>query len=655
MLRGLRFSVLSAVALSGLATAVACSSSGPVDAASEPAASEPAASEAEAASVAATPRWAQAANFIGRAPADEVVSIQVHLRLRAEAEAEAELAAVSDPESPRYRQYLSDEEFDRKYAPDAADVAAVRAHLEAHGLQIGAVPASRIFVPARGTVAQIEKAFGTEIGRYNFQGSARRAPIHAPHLPTRIHGVIRGTLGLTQPLPMKAHRVAVGGLRAVDMANSHPHDTSGPNACSEWYGQALDTTDPAYGGGYPDPLSYAPCGYTPAKLRGAYGIESAVKKGTDGKGVSIAIVDAFLSPTLLQDAQTYAAQNDPDYPLATSQLTTVVAPSTQPTEPQDPGWWTEATLDVEAVHTTAPGAKIVFVSAQTPTDQDLVSAINTVVDKKLATIITNSYGSAEEEGYVDFLLWNATLTQAGLKGIGVYFSSGDYGDNGIPSPDFPASHPSVTAVGGTSLALGPTDQRIFESGWETGVSFLFSQYNPDGGVGPVAWYPGGAGYFYFGSGGGTSEVYAQPSYQVGVVPAALANLPGVAARVVPDVAMLADPVTGFLIGQTQGGVYSEYAIGGTSLASPLFAGVMALAEQNAGKKLGFANPALYKARNKAFTDIVPLATPQAVVIPGGGVVATFDDEAQTLHTAVGYDNVTGLGTPNGQSFLDALK
>ena len=157
---------------------------------------------------------------------------------------------------------------------------------------------------------------------------------------------------------------------------------------------------------------------------------------------------------------------------------------------------------------------------------------------------------------VDFLIWNATLTQSGLKGIGVYFSAGDYGDNFLPSPDFPASHPNATAVGGTSLALGQTNNRIFESGWATGASFFY-QY-PDGNGGLVSeWFPPPPGEFVFGSGGGTSEVYAQPSYQVGVVPAALANLPGVAARVVPDVAMLADPVTGFLMGITLNGTYQE--------------------------------------------------------------------------------------------------
>ena len=108
--------------------------------------------------------------------------------------------------------------------------------------------------------------------------------------------------------------MAVGGLQVSDFSSSKPHVTNGTTACSEWYGQIQDTTDAPYGGGYPNPLSYAPCGYVPAQIRGAYGVESAVKKGNNGKGVSVAIVDAFLSPTLLLDAQTYAAQHDADYP-----------------------------------------------------------------------------------------------------------------------------------------------------------------------------------------------------------------------------------------------------------------------------------------------------------------------------------------------------
>src|SRR5439155_5781479 len=165
-------------------------------------------------------------------------------------------------------------------------------------------------------------------------------------------------------------------------------------------------------------------------------------------------------------------------------------------------------------------------------------------------------------------------------GIGVYFSSGDSGDEtgGDPAnaafatPDWPASSPWVTAVGGTSLGVGASDQYLFETGWETGRSGL------SGG----AWTPAYPGRYLYGSGGGTSRVFAQPAYQAGVVPSSIAtNHGGAPMRVVPDIAALGDPTTGMLVGQTQtfpdGSLrYSEFRIGGTSLAPPLMDPSMAL-------------------------------------------------------------------------------
>jgi subtilase family serine protease len=430
----------------------------------------------------------------------------------------------------------------------------------------------------------------------------------------------------------------------------------------------MDSTDPQFGN-YPAQVPYAPCGYTPGQLRAAYGFSQTIRRGNDGTGVKIAIVDAFLSPTLLQDAQTYAAQHDPDYPLLDAQFSAQMAPGNPQTP--DPNWYGEQSLDVEAVHAMAPGATIVYVGAQSPQDVDLIAAINLIVEGNLASIISNSYGSPEGQAN-DFVVWKAATTHAGLKGIGVYFASGDHGDElgnlGSVSADFPASLPTVTAVGGTSLALGQRNERVFEAGWETTISFLMRPMpvGVDGGVmprdsdaGPPAlqWAPPAPGQFLFGAGGGTSLVYEQPAWQAGIVPDDIANTPGAPARVVPDVAMLADPLTGFLVGMTTNGTYAESPTGGTSLACPLFAATMALAEQHVGKSFGFANPRLYAAHDKAFRDIVPNSTPQGVVISRsqGNVFGTIDYAGQSIKTAVGYDNVTGLGAPDGQNFLTALE
>ena len=781
----------SASLVAALGVVAACSSGGNSSTPSRP----PQKNTALRRLVVGHPGWATSARLTGLVADDQTLDIQVHLQLRDAQAAAAELTAISDPDSPQYGRFLSDAEYDMKYGPTDADVAAVRAHLEANGLTVTHVPANRTFIGASGSAAQVSRAFSTRLGLYQVGAEIRRAPVDPATVPAGIEPLVLGVLGLTTPIQMKPRNVVVGGiarnsLKPAGSAPATPSPKSGPSSiggtgtCSEWFGSTPDTVDPPYGPGYP-PLTYVPCGYVPAQIREAYGFTDSVRKGNDGRGVAVAVVDAYLSPTLLADVQTYAAQNDPDYPFATTQLDTVWAPGT-PTFP-DPEWYIEQTLDVEAAHAIAPGATIVAVAAQSQSDQDLVAAVNLIVEQKLATIVSNSYETQEEAALTDALIWESLATQAGLKGVGLYFSSGDSGDDTYgysfypPTIDFPGSLPTVTSVGGTSLALGNVGQRLWETGWETGVSYLTEVYveppeddapsgPPDEGdsgsvsvdaggprpidaggiergrpVGPIVldtfsraedddgaasdggrtppssdagafeggtadtgtfddggefdggpsdggfsvdsglpsleeiWCPAPPGEFEFGSGGGVSILFPQPAYQKGIVPSGLADTPGVPARVVPDVSMVADPVTGFVVGSSQfTGTYEELVYGGTSLSSPLFAGTIALAQQRAKRTFGFANPLFYQASKKgAFTDAVPLASPVAVTVEPG-LVATFDfgggvtpqtdggfifgpcgyffyGEQISIHTTIGYDDVTGLGSPNGQTFLANVK
>jgi subtilase family serine protease len=460
---------------------------------------------------------------------------------------------------------------------------------------------------------------------------------------------------------MKSRSVTVGGLGAPTLGEDP--DATTPAACSSYFGALTDAVDPLYGASS-KPLPILPCGYTPAQVREAYGFTEAVENGIDGTGIKVAIVDAYLSPTLLQDAQTYFNNHDPAHPLASSQFSAQMGPGTPPTH-VGTGWFSEQSLDVEAIHAMAPGATVVYVGAQTPQDQDLIGAINLIVSQNLASIISNSYGGIEAQSgsAADLEPWHAIATQAGLKGIGLYFSSGDSGDeaadnDGAPSADFPASLDNVTAVGGTSLGLRRSGHRLFETGWETGVSRL-TKVVTDGGAdsGEQIWQPAAPGKFAYGAGGGTSVLYAQPTWQKLAVPDALSKRSGSYWRVVPDVGMLADPDTGFLIGLTspRKKVYAESTIGGTSLACPLFAASMALAEQSAGAPIGFANPLLYTAAwFGALRDIQPARNAVAAAIPGGGVAVTFDFQGQSIKTDFGYDNVTGLGAPEGALFLETL-
>jgi subtilase family serine protease len=457
-------------------------------------------------------------------------------------------------------------------------------------------------------------------------------------------------LGLSTPLRMQPRNVVVGG---VSLDSVMPDAAS--RLCSAYWGAQLDDSDPAFGHRYPGPLPYAPCGFTPVSVRRAYGLDAAVQDGIDGSGRKVAIVDAYMSPTLLSDAQTYAAAHDMAHPLGAAQLTTQWAPGTA--TPVDTGWYGEQTLDVEAVHAVAPGADIVFVGAQSASDPDLIAAIDMIVSGHLASIVSNSYGETEQGQPTDFAAWHSVAMQAGLRGVGLYFASGDSGDEsgnlGYPSADFPASLDIATAVGATSLALGEDGERLWETGWETGVSRLATEADAGNGN----WSPPAPGSWFFGSGGGVSVQYAQPWYQLLAVPDSLARVNGSRWRVVPDVAMLGDPITGFVVGQTsaRSGKYAESVIGGTSLACPLFSATMALGEQLAGHRFGFANPLLYLvAMEGALRDVRPLDAPQAAALRAG-VVATFDDESSlAIHVTRGYDDVTGLGTPRGLALLSSL-
>src|SRR5262249_34390673 len=209
-------------------------------------------------------------------------------------------------------------------------------------------------------------------------------------------------------------------------------------------------------------------------------------------------------------------------------------------------------------------------------------------------------------------------------------------------------------------AVGARNNYLFESGWGT------TTWSWTG----TKWSPAPPGPWLYGAGGGVSRIFGEPSYQVGVVPNSVFAAQGRTGRAVPDIAAIGDPNTGYLIGQTQtfpdGSVkYSEYRTGGTSLSSPIIAGIMALADQAAGHPHGFANPLLYSlAGSAAYRDIVDPASTVAMVrtnynnsvdaSAGLNYRLRTANQTLSLDTTPGYDDVTGLGTPTS-SFLSALK
>ncbi len=281
-------------------------------------------------------------------------------------------------------------------------------------------------------------------------------------------------------------------------------------------------------------------------------------------------------------------------------------------------------------------------------DTGLDTALNYVVQHHSADIVSNSYGYVGEDvPAAEMKLDESLFTQAAAEGIGIYFSSGDAGDEVTignttsAQPDFPASDPMVTGVGGTSLALTSGGANKFETGWGSAHDVVDFSGKP---AEYTETLPGG---FIFGAGGGTSTVFAQPAYQRGIVPVALSKRYGnPAARVVPDLAAVADPYTGFLFGETIDGTFTLGTIGGTSLACPLIAGVQAIASTGRTTAIGFANPLLYSLPAQAFRDIKPSRDQIAVSSPTGGSLTTFDHDS-SLGTSFGFDDVTGRGTPIG--------
>lgn len=640
------------------------------------------------------PRWAQPARDRGAADPGSQVDIRVYLPLRDADTALATVRDVSDPRSADYGKYLSPQDFRSRFAPTAADVAQVEQFLKGAGLKIGDVPDNHHSVAASGTLAQIQKAFGVQVHRYAYRGKVLNAPTGALTIPAALRDKVLAVAGvdqsgaLTQPAHVPPRGDDASYRRAKPDAPAAPADKhanangkAGAGAppppafvnappCSEYFGEKIaDDLPDAYGAKQP----YAPCGYTPAQFQGAYGVDQAIGKGLDGSGITVAITDAYAAPTILQDANAYA-QAHGQAPFASGQLTQVLQKKYRygynDTKNGDlcgeQGWYGEETLDVEAVHAMAPGAKVVYVAGRSCDDGDLEDALNTIVDNKLATIVTNSWGSIGEDEPPNYLkAYQQTFIQADLEGIGMFFSSGDDGDDstdtadGTPAADFPSTDPLVTAVGGTSLGVGQGNAYAFETGWATGTSVL----SADG----TGWDPTPPGDWLYGAGGGVSVLFDQPWYQQGVVPDAIAG----GQRATPDVAMDGDPQTGMLVGETQtfpdGSTrYAEYRIGGTSLASPLYAGLEAIADQAQGRAHGFANPAIYALNGTpAVRDVVPPASSRAVVRvdynnsvdDSAGTktsLRTLDDEAQSIHTAPGWDTITGVGTPNGIEYIKNL-
>ncbi|MYW64618.1 S8 family serine peptidase [Streptomyces sp. SID8379] len=587
------------------------------------------------------PLWATNAADQGSTANGNKVTARVYLAGRDAKGLAAYAKAVSDPSSASYGKYLSADEAQARFGATKAQVAEVTQWLKAAGLTVTGTTAH--YISVSGDVAATEKAFGTQLHNYAKGTHTYRAPSGTASVPASLDGAVLTVTGLDSA-PHKATKQDQLPPPDAVFRNAGPF--------SSYYGSKTATTLPdAYGKKVP----YAVKGYTGKQLRAAYGAGKAT-----GKGVRVAITDAYASPTIAKDAATYAAKNG-DAGYAKGQLNQVLPKNyTQTEECSASGWYGEETLDVEAVHALAPQAGITYVGAASCYDDDLLDSLQTVVDKHLADIVSNSWGDIEANQTPELATAYDQVFQLGaVEGIGFYFSSGDNGDNvastGTKQVDTPANSAWVTAVGGTALAVGKGDKYQFETGWGT----LKANLAADG----KSWtdFPGA---YTSGAGGGTSSTVPQPFYQKGVVPKSLATVNGGNNRVVPDISAVADPNTGFLVGQTQtlpdGSLgYDEYRIGGTSLAAPVIAGVQALAQQTrGGQAIGFANPSIYaRYGSPLYHDVTDKPTGKDLAVARVDYANGYD-AADGLLTSVrslgkdaslkavrGYDDVTGVGSP----------
>lgn len=562
-------------------------------------------------------------------PGETRVEVEVVFDLQDEQGATDLATAVSTPGSAQYRQFLAPAEWIARFAPTQETVDAFVGAAEEGGLTVGPVPTSRLFVVVSGTVDQLETVFATALRSYVVHGERLVAPAKSVSLP------VAAAVGV---------RTVVFDRPAIRSAAAPAKRPASAVPCSTWWRQHTTRIPKAYG------TTTAPtalCGYTAKQLRAASGLRTST---LNGSGQTIAVIDAFGSPTIAADLAAYSRVNRLP---AAAYSESVPARSTWDTSDgcSPSGWAVEQTLDLEAAHAIAPRASLVYVGAS-DCAFGFDAAMSQVLDQRLATVVSNSWGAtgldtyAEQAGLTDQIALNVhQQLQAAAEGIGLYFASGDAGDDSVifgeKAVDFPASSPWVTSVGGTTTALDRKDRVVFRTVWgdTTGATKRTA----------ARWLVKPGSEFAGGAGGGTSSIFTAPAYQAGVVPASVSG----GMRASTDVSALAAPSTGFAVGVTTGGRYRSVSVGGTSLAAPIVAAQIALAQQRSGTVFGFVNPALYRAR-ASITDVRATSTTRFAAHGDTKVlrITTLGRDG-SLKARVGYDLPTGLGVLTSTS-LTAL-
>lgn len=626
-----------------------------------------------------TPGFVKSAPNLGPANPAEVIDVSIWLNLHNRSGLDSLAAQLYNPTSPNYQKFLQNADFVAQFAPTAQEVKTVSAFLTSHNLAVVAIGPDNFYVRAQGTIAAFEQAFQVQIDTFNVNGTTYRANTSDPYVDDPAAALTAAVYGLDNlvyqhPVVVQPHPTPNSAMGVTPATGSLPPGffTSDCFTGSETQSYTLYGTTGTYTGNtYNGTENAAGCGYTPQEIYTAYDLTLLYDMELTGKGQTIVIIDWCGSPTILSDANAFSAMFG--LPALTSSNFQIIA--TGPSTCAGPD--VEINLDVEWAHAIAPGANIDLVVPPSATFDDVDGAVLYAITNNLGHVISGSYASEELYTPGSVLNEENTLNEmAAAEGISADFSSGDGGDYtyDIGPPYYPATvsapadSPYATAVGGVSLALNSSNGIAWQAGWGNNETLLVDE--------GIFFPPLNFGFAY-GSGGGPSAYFSKPSFQ--------SALPG-SWRLLPDISWLADPFTGGIIAISIPFYYPVLqweVVGGTSLSCPMFSALWAIANQVAGKALGQAAHYLYTMPATTITDVVPVPsatnvtatigppttkyTAAELAAPLEGTTAfysalwdiplyedlvylvTFGTDSG-LKTTVGWDNVTGLGTPKGFNF-----
>jgi len=648
-----------------------------------------------------TPGYVATAQNLGAEDPAKIIEVSIWLQLHNQSQFDALTQSLYDRTSLNYHRWLTPKDIAARFAPTAEEVKKVQEFFAAHNLKVVKTGPENFYVRARGTVGDVEKAFQVQLNNYQVGDKKIRANAGDPYVEGAAGTLVRAVSGLDNAHfehTLAARPVNPGGSETGAKPAAVADALSFSSQCFPGTETATFSTNSdgqlpigTYSGNKLNLQSQSGpgCAYTPPVIQTAYNLTGLYNEGYDGTGQTIAIVDWCGSLSIQADANKFSKQFG--LPKLTSSNFAITYTSPSPCIAYDQ---VEINIDVEWAHAVAPGASINLVVPPSSDFQDVDEAEFDVANYGLGNVLSGSYSSTELYTATTELETESLISEVGAAvGISFNFASGDYGDYQLETirttVSAPADSPWSTAVGGISLALNSDNSIAWQAGWGNNGTLLAEE--------GTVYDPPEHGFFG-GSGGGASECvtknarFRPPLCTGGFPKPAFQKAVHGPNRQLPDVSWLADPYTGAAIlisipGQIPEQVWQVY--GGTSLATPMFSALWAIANQEAvaggGTELGQAAPYLYSLPAGTVYDIVPVTSATNVTgtiqdskgtkaytakkLAGGPnvefVSALWEDYAladtalvisfgtdSSLKTAPGWDDVTGVGTPNAQAFAD---